>query len=464
MSATFDSTAWRRLLNARGPGVLTASEDGGDVNLEWTWNRSAPPFGRGAFSKVYRAVHQGSGIVGAMKVIPLNAHTPSLGALRTEISVLKTVDHPFIVKLLASYEDEKNLYLVTNFCEGGELFDFLHLKGTYSEEFASTLLRRLLLALEYLHKQGIVHRDLKPENLLLRKPNDALSVVLVDFGLSGRVSADKPLLYSRCGSPHYCAPEVLGRCGYNEKVDIWSVGCIAFALLSGTLPFDASNNAKLKKLVRSGRWEFDEFQWQGVSREARRFVSSLLVFDPQRRPSATAMLADPWLDPSRHLSLKSILRLKEGLVRTSLPMESTCSRVLSRERLCSGSVDSPRGLFHSSEGTETIDDHGSLSDSESEEEHDEDDFDRSTYYSSQSSTSSASSFNLSSQTLSSGGSVAASLSPPDLSTSMAESAAELTTEAISPRSSTASLFNALSCSFNEEQQRRSPRPSHRARS
>jgi calcium/calmodulin-dependent protein kinase I len=206
------------------------------------------------------------------------------------------VDHPFIVKLLASYEDEQNLYLVTDFCEGGELFDFLHLKGTYSEEFASTLLRRLLCALEYLHEKGIVHRDLKPENLLLRKPNDALSVVLVDFGLSGRISERKPLLFSRCGSPHYCAPEVLGACGYDEKVDIWSVGCIAFALLSGTVPFDASSNGALKRMVRRGVWTFDEYHWEGVSEEARRFVSSLLAVDAHRRPSARQALTDPWLD------------------------------------------------------------------------------------------------------------------------------------------------------------------------
>jgi hypothetical protein len=84
MAASFDATAWRRLQSARGAGagVLTASEDGGDVHSNWQWDEAASPFGHGAFSKVYRATHQATGIVGAMKVIPLNACAPSLGALR----------------------------------------------------------------------------------------------------------------------------------------------------------------------------------------------------------------------------------------------------------------------------------------------------------------------------------------------------------------------------------------------
>ena len=140
-----------------------------------------------------------------MKIIERGAADQNL--IR-EIEVMKKVNHPNVIKLVAIFEDEKFLYLVMELVTGGELFDKIVEKGSYTEKEAAALVRKMVDAIGYLHEQGIAHRDLKPENLLLKSPKDITEVKIADFGLSRMIDQSK-MMQTACGTPGYVAPEVL---------------------------------------------------------------------------------------------------------------------------------------------------------------------------------------------------------------------------------------------------------------
>lgn len=157
--------------------------------------------------------------------------------LNTEISILSKVRHPNCVSLLELFETEDAVYLVTDLAEGGELFDQLLKKGSYTEGDAARLVHEILLGVEYLHEMDIVHRDLKPENLLFMDKTENARLMITDFGLSKVLTSGNDVLMTACGTPGYVAPEVLEQIGHGKPVDIWSVGVIAYTLLCGYTPF-----------------------------------------------------------------------------------------------------------------------------------------------------------------------------------------------------------------------------------
>ncbi len=148
--------------------------------------------------------------------------------LINEINIMRNMNHPNIIKLYEVYEGEFHIYLVLELLKGGELFDRIIKKGHYSEKDASIVIRKLLWALEYLHQKGIMHRDIKPENLILKDDNE-YEIKLADFGLA-EYEDKKELLFKRCGTPGYVAPEVLEDKKYDTKVDIFSAGVILYIL------------------------------------------------------------------------------------------------------------------------------------------------------------------------------------------------------------------------------------------
>lgn len=141
---------------------------------------------------------------------------------------MKILDHPSIIKLYEVYEGEYHIYLVMELLKGGELFDRIVKKGISKEKDACIIIVRLLSALEYLHDLGIMHRDIKPENLILKDEHD-FEIKLADFGLAEFVSKSD-LLFRRCGTPGYVAPEILADKPYDTKVDVFSAGVILYIL------------------------------------------------------------------------------------------------------------------------------------------------------------------------------------------------------------------------------------------
>lgn len=147
----------------------------------------------------------------------------------TEIEILRLLRHPRIIKLLEVYEGEEHIHLVMEYLKGGELFEKILNKGSYSEADASKIMHRLLEAVSYMHTKRVIHRDLKPENIILTDSESDLQFKLIDFGLAALLEPNKKEK-RRCGSPGYAAPEVLNGEEYDEKIDVFSCGIILYSL------------------------------------------------------------------------------------------------------------------------------------------------------------------------------------------------------------------------------------------
>ncbi|GJJ77814.1 calcium/calmodulin-dependent protein kinase I [Entomortierella parvispora] len=250
--------------------------------------------GVGTFATVKEIKLKSTGKSYALKIILKKTLVGKTAMLDTEISVLSKVRHPNCVSLLELFETKDAVYLVTDLAEGGELFDQLLQKGSYTEGDAARLVHEILLGVEYLHKMDIVHRDLKPENLLFMDKSENARLMITDFGLSKVLTSGNDVLMTACGTPGYVAPEVLEQIGHGKPVDIWSIGVIAYTLLCGYTPFWGEDQPSLFESIISGEYEYEEEYWKDVSPLAKSFIDSLLVRPAEKRPTATQALNHPW--------------------------------------------------------------------------------------------------------------------------------------------------------------------------
>ncbi|KAL0962843.1 hypothetical protein UPYG_G00346230 [Umbra pygmaea] len=250
--------------------------------------------GTGAFSEVVLAQERSTGKMFAVKCIPKKALKGKESSIENEIAVLRKIKHENIVALEDIYESSNHLYLVMQLVSGGELFDRIVEKGFYTEKDASTLIRQVLDAVNYLHKMGIVHRDLKPENLLYFNPQDESKIMISDFGLS-KMEGSGEVMSTACGTPGYVAPEVLAQKPYSKAVDCWSIGVIAYILLCGYPPFYDENDSKLFEQILKADYEFDAPYWDDISDSAKDFIASLMEKDPAKRYTCDQALRHPWI-------------------------------------------------------------------------------------------------------------------------------------------------------------------------
>jgi calcium-dependent protein kinase len=217
--------------------------------------------------------------------------------LEQELEVFLSLDHPHVCRLLEVYESELMLHLVMECMEGGEVLDRVTSQRRFSEHDAAEAMSQMLLAVNYLHNNSIVHGDIKPENFLYdRKDGDHLK--LIDFGFS-RVwdqSEQHRHVTNSMGTLDYVAPEALEeKKNVCPKSDVWSLGVVAYVLLTGDMPFHAKNNDKLMEEIRKGRYEMKQEVWDSISPDAADFVKSLLRVDVQNRLSAQAALDHRWI-------------------------------------------------------------------------------------------------------------------------------------------------------------------------
>jgi calcium-dependent protein kinase len=200
--------------------------------------------------------------------------------------------HPYIASLIDVYDEDEVVSLVMELCSGGELFDRLKDLGRFSEEEAARCIRQILEAVAHIHRKGFVHTDIKLENVLFASRDDKACVKLIDFGFCQPCIGEKALR-SRQGTLGYMAPEVL-RGYYNNKCDLFSLGVVAFSLLSGKSPVGMSNRDITNQRTLDGNYSFKK-GWDGVSELAKDFVSRLLATEPEERMSAEEALQHPWL-------------------------------------------------------------------------------------------------------------------------------------------------------------------------
>ena len=248
--------------------------------------------GEGSYGFVKVAQRRQDNALRAIKIIPKKKiKRPEL--LTREIAIMKQIEHPNIVKLYETYEDQQYLYLPMEICEGGELFDKIIEMGRFSEQEGCMLFLQMISAISYLHSKEIVHRDLKPENFLFSRKNIESKLKLIDFGLAKSITSGKKMT-TKTGTCYYVSPEILAG-PYNEKCDIWSLGVILFMMLSGYPPFDGDNDKDILESVKHRELQFDESVWDTISSEAKDLITHLLDRNPSSRYSAEEVLNHRWI-------------------------------------------------------------------------------------------------------------------------------------------------------------------------
>lgn len=218
--------------------------------------------------------------------------------LVTEVEILKTIDHPNIIKIFEFYEDEENFYIVTELCTGGELFDRITFEARLSEDEAASIMKQIFSAVYYCHKNKIVHRDLKPENILYLDGSYDSPLKIIDFGTS-KTFVPHEVMHQKFGTPYYIAPEVLKK-HYDEKCDIWSCGVILYVMLSGKPPFIGTDEREIMKNVELGVFDVNIPEFEEISQETKKFMVLLMSYEANKRPSAEEALNSEWIKQMCH--------------------------------------------------------------------------------------------------------------------------------------------------------------------
>lgn len=246
--------------------------------------------GKGNFAKVKLAKHMPTGQEVAIKIIDKTQLNPgSLQKLFREVRIMKYLDHPNIVKLFEVIETEKTLYLVMEYANGGEVFDYLVAHGRMKEKEARVKFRQIVSAVQYCHQKHVIHRDLKAENLLL---DSNMNIKIADFGFSNEFTPGSKL-DTFCGSPPYAAPELFQGKKYDgPEVDVWSLGVILYTLVSGSLPFDGNNLKELRERVLRGKYRIPFY----MSTDCENLLKKFLVLNPSKRANLEGIMKDKWMN------------------------------------------------------------------------------------------------------------------------------------------------------------------------
>jgi len=250
----------------------------------------AETIGSGGFAKVKLATHLLTGEKVAIKIMDKKALGDDLPRVKVEINAMKDLRHQHICQLMQVIETDEKIFMILEYCPGGELFDYIVAKDRLSESEARFFFRQIIAALAYIHSKGYAHRDLKPENLLL---DDNQCLKLIDFGLCAKPKGGmENLLSTCCGSPAYAAPElILGKSYLGAEADLWSMGVLLYALLCGYLPFDDDNINLLYKKIQNGKYELPAW----LSQDSINLLNDLLQTDPKKRITMQQLVFHPWV-------------------------------------------------------------------------------------------------------------------------------------------------------------------------
>jgi len=271
--------------------------------------------GQGYFAVVKAGIDKTTGERVAIKIVNKDL-VEREETLNNEIDILSKVNHPKIVRMHAIFDTKESLFIVMELMEGGELYEEIIQRSTFTEAEAAIIVKQLLEALVYLHARQIAHRDLKLENLLLAKKGE-LTVKLADFGLS-RLFKPGGEMYTACGTPFYVAPDILlatDETGYGSNVDMWAVGVLLYILLSGRLPFSGDSDDELYKAILEGNLVWKSPQFDEVSADAKDLISHLIIVDTAKRYTAEQALKHPFISTASAKPLHSTFH--EGLKETS---------------------------------------------------------------------------------------------------------------------------------------------------
>ena len=270
--------------------------------------------GSGAFADVILCEHIPTSTSRAVKIIHksgLNQQQRDPIFMLKEISILKSLDHPSILKCYEIFEDEFKYYVATEYCSGGDLFGEILKMKRFTEAQAAEIMFQLLSALTYCHEKNVIHRDLKPENILLVDNGEGFTIKVADFGSSCMLDKERQL--QGCfGSAYYIAPEVLLN-NYNEKCDIWSLGIIMYILLTGKPPYTGKDTETILKQVRHTPLVITPFKVLGLSKESVNLLQLLLTHAPEARITAREAVKHPWISLYRSSDVAGVEIILDNL-------------------------------------------------------------------------------------------------------------------------------------------------------
>ncbi|KAL7197779.1 hypothetical protein ACSBR2_020325 [Camellia fascicularis] len=278
--------------------------------------RLGKTLGAGASGKVKLALHIVTGIKVAIKILARQSIDDSAAEkVRREIKILKLFSHPHVVRLYEVIETRSKIYVVMEYMNSGDLFDYITENGRVQEDEARHFFQQIISGVECCHLHMVVHRDLKPENLLLDSEHN---LKIADFGLSN-IMRDGHFLKTSCGSPNYAAPEVISdRLYAGPEVDVWSCGVTLYALLCGRLPFDDDNLPGLYAKIKNGVYTLPN----QLSHGARDLIARILTIDPINRISIPEIRQHPWFqqDLPQYIAMPSVIaaydtkKINEGII------------------------------------------------------------------------------------------------------------------------------------------------------
>lgn len=244
--------------------------------------------GAGRFGRVYLAREKKTKFLVALKVVSISQIKRANLAhqMAREIEIQSKLRHKGVLRLFGHFHDDKNIYLILEYCHGKELFKYLQHKGKFTEEKAARYIKQITEAMHYLHEKNVIHRDIKPENLLLDYNGD---VKISDFGWSVHTSSDQRK--TMCGTLDYLSPEMIEQTPYSKSVDVWAIGVLTFEFLTGDAPFVAAEDRETKHRIRKVQYDMP----RDISLSAQDFIRRILVAKPENRMSLTDILRHPWI-------------------------------------------------------------------------------------------------------------------------------------------------------------------------
>lgn len=284
----------------------------GEYRLEKT-------IGKGSYGKVKLATQISTNEKVALKFISrASIKKPTHWTrIRREINLLRAMHHPHIVKLYDYKDNGSDILLMMEYISGGDLFDRIvhHKDQKFSEREARPLFRQIISAVDYCHQNRIIHRDLKPENLMV---DDRNQIKLIDFGFAN-IYSPRGYLETNCGSPLYASPEIVQGVKYvGPEVDIWSLGVILFAMLTGTLPFEDELLKGLYAKICAGNYQVPAY----LSQEAKDLLKMMLTVDPKQRATMKDIKFSAWVMQGSMYPPENFMPFRQPLTRTGMTMNA----------------------------------------------------------------------------------------------------------------------------------------------
>lgn len=281
--------------------------------------------GKGAFGKVFLGVHLLTGKHVAVKSIEKKyiKEESSQKKIFQEVLILKKMKHQKVIRLLEVFENKRYLFIVLEYASKGDMLRYVKRKGRLTEDVAKDLFKQIVSGLRYCHQNLVLHRDIKLDNILL---DENKNVKICDFGVSRFVKKGQ-VIKEQCGTPAYIAPEIIRDKGYEGcYADIWSLGVVLYAMVTGTVPFKADNIEDLHKVILKGKYSIPSF----LSENCKDLLSKMLKLNPYSRISIDVLDEHPWFEKVEVKGRRE--SISSGLTDTSQGLTSDHRRAYSVDK------------------------------------------------------------------------------------------------------------------------------------